>query len=620
MGKNQSASGLTNIVQYDTAGNISLVSGSTTLLFISSSGAIITTGVISGSNALSASYAVSASNALAAQTASYVQNAQSASYVFTAQTASFVANAQSASNAVAAQTASFASAFTVAGTLTAQTLVVQTITSSVDFVTGSTRFGSILGNTHVFSGSVTMNPGGLFVSSSGNVLIGTTSSTGAINVDTNRANLILGASTSNKITFNNGSTTQTGYVFNSPTETSLGYPSSGTFNIQQVGGENVMTIASTGAATFSNNITMNPNGPATLTIGASNSYGAVSSGGGGAVLYLNGATRGGSTAAASNAVVLATDGDFYISNGAVNSFKMTLESTGAATFSSSITANASIVSNRTKSTSGIESWDGLNLRLFGTNAIGDSINIKFVNNGGTQVANIAGILGGDNVAYGSLSFQTRNYFTDSIVEVMRINNRGNILIGTTTDNGSKLNVNGTSTFESTIGMGNASISWGFENQGIKLSKSGVGPKIALYASSQYLFLGYAESNGWERVYAQATSGGVYLTNGATSWTANSDERLKTINSNIENATDKLSTLRTVKYSWKEDELNREYLGLIAQDVEKVLPELVDKDEKDEIGTLGVRYTEMIPVLVKAIQELKAENDTLKEILQRNNIQ
>ena len=95
----------------------------------------------------------------------------SASY---AATASFVALAQSASNAVSAATASFANAFTVASTLTAQTLVVQTITSSVDFVTGSTRFGSILGNTHVFSGSVTMNPGGLFVSSSGNVGIGTT--------------------------------------------------------------------------------------------------------------------------------------------------------------------------------------------------------------------------------------------------------------------------------------------------------------------------------------------------------------------------------------------------------------------------------------------------------------
>ena len=62
---------------------------------------------------------------------------------------------------------------TTTGTITAQTLVVQTITSSVDFVTGSTRFGSLLSNTHVFSGSVTMNPGGLFVSGSGLVGIGT---------------------------------------------------------------------------------------------------------------------------------------------------------------------------------------------------------------------------------------------------------------------------------------------------------------------------------------------------------------------------------------------------------------------------------------------------------------
>ena len=238
MGKNQSASGLTNIVQYDTAGNISLVSGSTTLLYISSSGAITTTGVISGSNALSASYAVSASNSLAAQTASFVQNAQSASYVLTAQTASFVANAQSASyvlnaqsssyvltaqtasyvltaqtasfvanaqsasNAVAAQTASFANAFTVAGTLTAQTLVVQTITSSVDFVTGSTRFGSILGNTHVFSGSVTMNPGGLFVSSSG--LVGIGNVVPAYTLDVSGTGRFTGALSGTSATFSSG--------------------------------------------------------------------------------------------------------------------------------------------------------------------------------------------------------------------------------------------------------------------------------------------------------------------------------------------------------------------------------------------------------------------------------
>jgi hypothetical protein len=80
-----------------------------------------------------------------------------------------------ASIATTALTASSADNLLVRNTLTAQTLVVQTITSSVDFVTGSTQFGSLLTNTHVFSGSISMNPGGLFVSSSGLVGIGTTS-------------------------------------------------------------------------------------------------------------------------------------------------------------------------------------------------------------------------------------------------------------------------------------------------------------------------------------------------------------------------------------------------------------------------------------------------------------
>jgi hypothetical protein len=131
-------------------------------------GSLTVSGSVNISGGITASGGISISGSIA-----------SASF---ASTASFVALAQSASNAVSAQTASFANTLTVAGNLTAQTLVVQTITSSVDFVTGSTRFGSILDNTHVFSGSVTMNPGGLFVSGSGLVGIGTTSPTNKLNV------------------------------------------------------------------------------------------------------------------------------------------------------------------------------------------------------------------------------------------------------------------------------------------------------------------------------------------------------------------------------------------------------------------------------------------------------
>jgi hypothetical protein len=77
-------------------------------------------------------------------TASWANNTTTASYVLNAISASFASTASSADN------------FTVRGTLTAQTIVVQTITSSVDFVTGSTRFGSLSSNTHQFTGSVSI--------------------------------------------------------------------------------------------------------------------------------------------------------------------------------------------------------------------------------------------------------------------------------------------------------------------------------------------------------------------------------------------------------------------------------------------------------------------------------
>ena len=68
-------------------------------------------------------------------------------------TSSYALDALSASYAA---TSSYANDFTVAGTLTAQTIVVQVITSSTEYVTGSTIFGSQLSNTHQFTGSVSI--------------------------------------------------------------------------------------------------------------------------------------------------------------------------------------------------------------------------------------------------------------------------------------------------------------------------------------------------------------------------------------------------------------------------------------------------------------------------------
>jgi hypothetical protein len=153
-------------------------------------------------NATSASYAnnaTSASYALNSTSASYAANATSASYAANSTSASYAANATSASfSATASYLSNYIPPFpytgsadisgslsvngniTSTGTLTAQTLVVQTITSSVDFVTGSTHFGSIIDNTHQFTGSVTIS-GSLAVNGSSAIL---TNQTGAMSVAT----------------------------------------------------------------------------------------------------------------------------------------------------------------------------------------------------------------------------------------------------------------------------------------------------------------------------------------------------------------------------------------------------------------------------------------------------
>ena len=127
-------------------------------------------------NAASSSYALSASIAFNAVTASHALNAVTASRALNANTASFAtsaANATSASYATFAATASSADNFNVRGTLTATTIVVQTITSSQSLITGSTIFGQLGTNTHQFTGSLRVSGSGDHWIMGGNVGIGT---------------------------------------------------------------------------------------------------------------------------------------------------------------------------------------------------------------------------------------------------------------------------------------------------------------------------------------------------------------------------------------------------------------------------------------------------------------
>ena len=92
----------------------------------------------------------------------------------------------------------------------------------------------------------------------------------------------------------------------------------------------------------------------------------------------------------------------------------------------------------------------------------------------------------------------------------------------------------------------------------------------------------------------------------------SDERLKENIAPLRNGIEKISALKAIYFNNKgESSANRE-VGVIAQDVEKVLPELVSTNEQ---GYKSVDYTKLTPVLIEAVKELKAENDSLKKRLE-----
>ena len=110
--------------------------------------------------------------------------------------------------------------------------------------------------------------------------------------------------------------------------------------------------------------------------------------------------------------------------------------------------------------------------------------------------------------------------------------------------------------------------------------------------------------------SNASSVGVQLVSGATSWTTLSDETMKDIIEPISNAVAKVGSLRSVIGKFKTDDASKRRSFLIAQDVQSVLPEAVDVI--GENNELGLRYTEVIPLLVAAIKELTAEVNALKK--------
>ena len=706
---------LRNAIQVTDQG-VTFVSGSTTLMSISSSGAVTTTGVISGSNALSASYSISGSYAVSssyaftassAVSASYILNAVSSSYAYTASSAINAFSASKAMSSSYADTASFANNFTVLGNLTVfGTQSVQYITSSqlnvsdnvitVNVASPGVRFGGL----SVFdSGSLSSEAtASLFWDSQNNhwiyqresssiynggmLISGPRNFAGLGNEEGTTNNSLMKGQGGDHITSSaifevSGSVTMGNAITNRHAITGSLNLSGSSHSI--LGSLNLNTTSSITnvilniqSVSNSAGLIINNSNPSAYT--GFRVYNDQVSANRALEIDYAGSTYSGalvSNGIAGESAVIVTTGAYPLQFGTNNAFRMCILSGGNVGIG---TTSPEALMHLNKATSG-----GEGAFIFLDNSAGSTLGnkagIRFATNAGATFSTYGSYIEAINVDAGngaeSLTFGTWNgasrdermrihangnisignptntgdllYLAGNLKMItngkidsnggyLAINSAtgGNVLIGTTTDYGGKIQSrhdgNGAGSTYSGVHIMNSSSAIG----------AGVAARLSFNAdggSYQYgiieqrrdggdTFWIKTQGSGNGNIYVQANTNGVYVAKDSTSWTSNSDERLKNIVGNIENAVESLNTLRTVKHTWKSDKTNKEYYALIAQDVEKVLPNVIDKSKLgngDDTEYLGVRYTELVPVLVKAIKELKLENDSLKEILQRNNI-
>jgi hypothetical protein len=271
---------------------------------------------------------------------------------------------------------------------------------------------------------------------------------------------------------------------------------------------------------------------------------------------------------------------------------------------------------------------GVRFRVGGTTAINGNFHYK-----GGIFFNHAGGTNGE----GEMIFAVNNVANSTNVTAadaaMTISRYGDVGIGTAPSSSYKLTVrttdngyagyfsNSRATTSSNYAIyANAQDATGSFNIGVYARASGA-------ATTNYGLYGYATGGGTN--WALYSLGPAYSSTGT--WTG-SDERLKTNIKSFNGAIEKLTQIDIKTYNFKTEEYkylnfpSTKQYGVIAQNLEKVFPEMVLESEHfipNENGNMtdqtvsfkAVNYTQLIPVLIKAVQEQQKMIEELQKEIQ-----
>ena len=237
--------------------------------------------------------------------------------------------------------------------------------------------------------------------------------------------------------------------------------------------------------------------------------------------------------------------------------------------------------------------------------------LNFTTDGSLDYGRITGGKSGSGV--GDLRFFT---YSGGIAERMRIDSNGNVILNQAT---SRIYGGGTATGRFFLGNSDSK-SYMMIN-----GSAHTNPNLIYFVNDAAVTMRIEPDGG---IFFPSL-GGFSVSNSDVRYNATSDElyyqtsskRYKSEITDLENSLDKVNNLRPVRFK---DNLSQEYAtGMIAEEVAEIIPEVVFTkpiDGFDEPQIEGINYSDIVPFLIKSIQELKADNDSLKariETLENN---